>query len=233
MSYGQFLESLGAALRVMGLAILALVGLCVWDAHRDLVQGHLMEEKVTDASIAIGAAGGDLEKTLRDEQKAAGDQLTATAASLKQTQTDLADADTAVKHLQATLDSINTTVGTLNGAIEDNSGQMVAIEKEAQNDLADWDIDEAGLRDTMTAATNTIAEANKLLADPTIPDDLLQVHTILVHGNATAAHVDASTADLAAAIHRETRPASFAMKTASFIVDGVSKAGSILAGFIK
>lgn len=233
MSWGRFLEQLGVAMRLLGVAIFAIAVACGWQIYRDLEQAHLMEEKVTDASIAIGAAGSDLEKTLRVEQKAAGDQLTATAGTLKQTQTDLADADTAIKHLQATLDSVNTTVGTLNGAIEDNSGRMLAIEDQAKRDLADFDVDEQGLRDTMTAAAGTIAQANKLLADPTIPDDLVQLHEGLVHANGTSAHVDAGTADLAAAIHRETRPASFAMKTASFIVDEASKAGSILAGFIK
>lgn len=233
MSWGRFLDQLGVAMRLVGVAIFAVALACSWQIYRDLEQAHLMEEKVTDASIAIGAAGSDLEKTLRDEQKAAGDQLTATAGTLKQTQTDLADADTAIKRLQATLDSINGTVGTLNGAIEDNSGRMLAIEDQAKRDLADLDTATSNASGAVSAATETIGQANKLLADPTIPDDLQQTHAVLVHLNATSAHVDAGTADLAAAIHRETRPASFAMKTASFILDGVSKAGAFLAGFIK
>lgn len=232
-AYGRFLETLGAALRLGALLLLAITVACSWQIYRDLVQLHLMEEKVTDASIAIGAAGGDLEKTLRDEQKAAGDQLAATAATLRQTQTDLADVDAAVKHLDATLGGVNAAANSLNGAIEDNSGQMVAIEKQAERDLADFDVDEQGLEGTVNAAAGTIASANKLLADPSLPDDLTRIHSVLIHTDATSAHVDAGTADLAAAIHRETKPASFAVKTAGWIVDGAAKFGSILAGFVK
>lgn len=233
MSWGKFLDQLGVVMRLAALGLLGLAGLCVWDTHRALVQLRLTEQKVADSAIVMGGAAGDLQKTLALERTAAGDQIAATTATLQQAQTDLADVDKAALSLDATLRTVNTAVGTLNGAIEANSGQMIAIEDQAKRDLADFDADEASLQQTMSSANGAVSAANKLLADPTIPDDLVQLHAGLVHVNATSAHVDAATGDLAEAIHRETRPASFAMKTAGFIVDGVSKAGSILAGFIK
>lgn len=226
-------ETLGLALRLAALAILLLVALCVWDLHRTLAELRLTAQKATDTEIVVGGAARDLELTLRGERQAADAQIQATTAMLGQAQRDLADVDKAALSLNATLGTVNTTVGTLNGAIEDQTGRADAIEMETERDLADFDADEKSLADVMAKASATIAQANALLADPSIPQDLAAVHDSLDHMEKTSEHVDAGTADLAAAIHRETRPASFAMKTAGVILKGVSQAGSILAGFIK
>lgn len=232
-AYGKFLESLGAVLRLAAITILALVALCAWDTHRVLLQLRLTAQKATDTEIVVGGAARDLELALRDEQKASGAQIAATAATLKQAQQDLADVDKAALSLNSALESVHSTMLSLNGAIEQNSGALVAIEGQARKDLEDFDVDEHGLAETMSSANGAVSAAGKLLADPTLVDDLAQVHTGLVHLSATSAHVDAGTADLAEAIHRETRPASFAVKTAGWIVNSAAKFGSIFAGFIK
>jgi hypothetical protein len=46
-------------------------------------------------------------------------------------------------------------------------------------------------------------------------------------------NVQNTTRDIAEAVHRETRPASFAVKFGSYVLDLASKAGAIFAGFVK
>lgn len=99
--------------------------------------------------------------------------------------------------------------------------------------LAELAKDERKMQPILQNAATTSAAAAKLSQDPAIADAIKNLDATSASAAATAKHVDAATGDLAAAIHRETRPVSFSVKVAGWIVNNAAKAGSVLAGFVK
>src|SRR5690348_11256891 len=235
--WSKFLESLHAAIILACVALIGFLAAAAWHLDRALVQLRLTEQKFADSAIVMGGAARDMELTLRKEQDAAGTQIAATTDTLRQAQKDLADLDVMIVKLNGTTDALSHAGDSLQAAgiaatnaITEQQAHLATLEQQAGTNLQTLNSEERQIAPILDNTQQATAAAARLLADPANLDSLHQADAALDQAHQSLANVNHATADLAAAIHRETRPASFTVRLAGWIVDGATKAGAIIGG---
>jgi hypothetical protein len=85
------------------------------------------------------------------------------------------------------------------------------------------------LRDASDAGANLA----RLSEDPALLDTLRQTQAAAINVRRTTANLADTTADIREAVHRQTRPANWAIRVGGYALDLASKIGSFAAGFLR
>lgn len=224
---------------IVALAALALV---LWDAHRGMVAsaGELaatdkqLNATLLDVSRFTEDATGvtaEVRKTLKASQDSSRQVAANSALATQQAAAAIGALDDLVRHTDAQING--SLLPQLTAAVSQQNANLTAVAARINTSLDGLTRSEAELQPILTSVAQASAAAAKLSQDPAIEDAVKNLDATSASAASTAKHVDAATADLAAAIHRETRPASFTVKVAGWILNSAAKAGSVLAGFVK
>lgn len=207
-TYDQFVRGVHALLLLTALA--AVAGIVWIERDIDLVVRSVPVDYVHQTIYVAGGTITDLEKTLKEERKASGDQLAAAAAG-QQKLNHLLDNATA---FLAGLGETNRDLATL---IENQDLSLRTLETQATTDLTELDASEKQLTTAMTSASRASTSAAELLADPHLAASLAELDAAMAKTNDTMAHLtsiaasgDRDAAMLEARLREALKPASLA-----------------------
>jgi len=192
-------------------------------------------------ALSIGGVSAELRDEVKAWKKEAGAQAAASTEAARRTVEVLRKADTAIdrlttleEHLTTAVDGLNEQVRTVGPAI---SGAAVAtagsVVKVADASARSIDQVAKDLQPVARKGVETLEATRAAVADPAIPAALGSIAGAAKSLEATSANTVAISTDLKDAVHRATRPASFAARIGGKVIDLAVKAGSILAGFFK
>lgn len=91
----------------------------------------------------------------------------------------------------------------------------------------------ASLEDESLALQDATKALNTQVSNPDVASSLSNLASSSAELKSSMANVSHATADLAAAIHRETRPASWTVKTIGFAIDKLSSLSGLILGLVK
>lgn len=236
------MKTLAVIRDLAAIAALAVLSLVLWDAHRGLLASTAaiastdkqLNATLLDVSRMTQDATGvtaELRKTLKASQDSSRQVAANSALATQQAAAAIASLNDLVRHTDAQING--KLLPDLSATIEQQNGNLTAVSGELRTSLAGLTQTEAELDPVLANAAAVTANLAKVSADPSIPATLKNLDVASAGMASTAQSAAKASADLAEAVHRETRPASFTVKVAGFILDGVSKAGSVLAGFVK
>lgn len=220
---------------VAAIAALGILSLVLWDVHTGLVSttSQLRATLLDVSRLTQDATGvtGEIRKTLKASQDSSRQVALNSAAATKQAAAAVASLDTLVRH---TDDQVNGhLLPLLESTISTQNTNFTGVSRELEASLGQLEQREEQLDPVLKNAAQATANLARVSADPSIPETLAHLDSASAGMADTAKSAADASRDLAEAIHRETRPASFTVKVAGWIVDGVSKAASVLAGFVK
>ena len=211
------------------------VGFCALAGY-DFIVTARQESAATDQHlnrvlIVAGATLGNIEKASRsidDREQAELKQLNAVMGGL-----------------QVTVGKVNGTVDSLNFLITDTDRQMVKVTEHADLTIQASTPAVNALTVDLQKFGTTLDTTQKVFGDPAIPMMIASMarsannvegitgdlHKITLSGVDTADQLDQSAKAFTVAVKRETRPASFALKSVEFLLGQGSNVANILKGF--
>lgn len=180
--------------------------------------------------LIAGGVAGEVRSSLKEFNKTEAHREAYYNDAALQLNATLRKANKTVDDLDILVVSTNTnfnqTFSILNTSIvarNEQIGETVAGITRASSDLDE----------TIKAGTKTLTDADKVFADPSISATLKGTQETTEQLALTAGHLEKSASDIQEAVHRMTRPPSFAKSAGMFILDIGSKLGNIVSGLIK
>jgi hypothetical protein len=138
------------------------------------------------------------------------------------------------QNLAALHDFIEHTDRSLNVGLVPRAEQ--AIDQQSRS-LTDLSVAARQSFEKMAPALQDASDASASLArlseDPALLDTLRQTQAAATNVARTTANLADTTADIRDAVHRQTRPANWAIRVGGYALDLAAKIGSLAAGFLK
>jgi hypothetical protein len=136
--------------------------------------------------------------------------------------------------LAALHDLIAHTDASINAGIVPRAEQAIDGQSKSLDDLyvaAKRSFEQ--LEPALRNASDASASLARLSEDPALVDTLRQTQAAATNVERTTANLADATADIREAVHRQTRPANWAIRMGCYALDLASKVGSFAAGFLK
>jgi ABC-type transporter Mla subunit MlaD len=177
-------------------------------------------------TVIVGGAAGELEKSSREWRQASqqSEQLTAQSVQILQ------NLSTATRNLNSTTDSLTALIENtdksvnvqllpqLTKTIGENDARLSQLVADTDQTVLAFGNTSKSAAEAMAQASGTMAQASKVLADPSIPAILANTQTASQNVASTTAHIDAASADVQVKVHEMTRPATFAKRMAEAVL---------------
>lgn len=204
----------GSALILAAIAVLAVIGKLAWDVDESVRRTQPQVASTLYAlNIAVIHADATIEK-LRD------------AADTQTAYWNKSAAESA-KTVRAVRQLIDRTDRSLNDKLIPNlDADANSVGTASQADLAQ-------LSTTITSLNRVVQDLDTQVNDPAIRASLDNTAASTAELRATMGDVHRATGDLAEAVHRETRPASWTVKTVGFAIDKLSALSGLILGLVK
>jgi chromosome segregation ATPase len=186
-SLDSLLKILGAARALAAIAALGILALAAWDLHLRLVQLEPDLLYTHQLLPILGGTATNLEKTLREERNASKDQLAQSSAVLKNVNSAVAQATDDLAEFKKLIAGLERTNETLDAAIATQSAEMVETQKQAQAALA-------SLNAALVESSAVMADADRVIADPALPEILKHLDAAIVQAESALEHVDSMAA---------------------------------------
>jgi len=176
-------------------ALILLLGECAWAIHQLSLKAELTLEHVNRATIAVGAAAGNLEKGSRQWELASKAQAAQSTAVLSETHATLAQIRSSVTHLDASL----TTLGiALNSAIEHQDRSLLETQSQLRFSLT-------AMNQATVQLQKTLADTDRTISDPSIHKSLDSLAEASQNAATATQHLAATTADIQEGVHYEVK----------------------------
>jgi septal ring factor EnvC (AmiA/AmiB activator) len=151
-------------------------------------------------------------------------EVTAILESTNRTNQDLAALHDLIEHTDVSLNV--GMVPLAEQAIDQQSRSLSDLSMAAQRSFEN-------LAPVLRDASDAGANLARLSEDPALLDTLRQTQAAATNVARTTANLADTTADIREAVHRQTRPANWAIRVGGYALDLASKIGSLAAGFLR
>lgn len=217
------------------IAFLAVASVALWQIR---AKALLDLDDVHHATLEIGLTAENVRKASLAWQQASTAQSAAASAAEQRLNANLRELQLLIARTDASINGdiaprLARAATALERSIDEQNSSLEGVEADASKGIASLTDQANALAPVIANLAATSANTAKLTADPAIAASLYSLQSSAADLAATSSNAARASGDLADAIHRETRPASFTVKLAGWIVDAAGKVGSILAGFVK
>jgi hypothetical protein len=233
------LDSSASTMRYLinGLQAVVLVSTSVFLLTLALVAWQLREDLRTD-QLKVSYTFDNVNRLIREASQTCANLRHATAAlesnSASEVTAILESTNRTNQDLAALHDLIEHTDVSLNvemfpraeQAIDQQSRSLSGLSVAAKESFE-------SLTPVLRDASDAGANLARLSEDPALLDTLRQTQTAATNVARTTANLADATADIREAVHRQTRPANWAIRVGGYALDIASKIGSFAAGFLR
>jgi septal ring factor EnvC (AmiA/AmiB activator) len=219
------------------LRAVVLVSTSVFLLALALVASQLREELRADQT-KVSYTFDNLNRLIREASQTCANLRHATAAlesnSSSEVTAILESTNRTNQDLAALHDLIERTDASINAGIVPRTEQAIDQQSKSLSDLSvaakeSFENLSPVLRDASDAGSNLA----RLSGDPALLDTLRQTQAAATNVARTTANLADATADIREAVHRQTRPANWAIRVGGYALDLASKIGSFAAGFLR